>query len=111
MGTIELKSREHGVQARGTIENDGSFSLTTYEEGDGAVAGEHDAVVVQFIMTEDVSGHSPSTIGVVDRRFASYSTSDLVVEIKSDGPNDVLVEVEGIRKEQPEDHKHKSSGR
>ncbi len=39
VGTVELKSREHGVQARGHIETDGTFTLTTFAEGDGAVAG------------------------------------------------------------------------
>ncbi len=106
IGTVELKSREHGVQARGQIQPDGSFTLTTYQEGDGAVAGIHDCVVVQFVMAEGVAGHRPSTIGVVDRRFASYSTSGLTVEISPNESNEVLVEVEGMIKKQPNDHTH-----
>ncbi len=41
-GTVELKSREHPIQARGTIDPDGHFELTTYRSGDGAIAGTHD---------------------------------------------------------------------
>ena len=95
VGTVELKSREHGVQARGQILSDGSFTVTTYQAGAGAVAEIHDCVVVQFVMTEEIQGHRPSVIGAVDRRFANYSTSGLSVEIYPNQSNDVLVEVEG----------------
>ena len=106
VGTVELKSREHKVQARGQIQSDGSFTLTTYKDGDGAVAGMHDCVVVQFVMAEGISGHKPSTIGVVDRRYASYSTSGLSAEISTDHSNELILKVDGIQKTQPEDHSH-----
>lgn len=106
VGTIELKSREHGVQARGPIQPDGSFVLTTYQDGDGAVAGMHDCVLVQFVMTEDIEGHRSSTIGVVDPRYASYATSDLTIEVSATEPNQPIVTVEGLRKKQPENHSH-----
>ena len=77
--TIELKSRQHDIHARGKLNLDGTFTLTTYEEGDGAVEGKHDCVIVQFVMTEGVQGHRPSTIGVIDRRYNSYTTSGLVL--------------------------------
>lgn len=107
VGTVELKSREHGVQARGAIESDGSFTLTTYEDGDGAVAGMHDCVVVQFVITEGVENYRASTIGVVNPKYGSYASSGLSVEIKPESPNEVVIEVEGVLKKQPEDHKHK----
>ena len=106
VGTVELKSREHKVQARGQIQSDGSFTLTTYKDGDGAVAGMHDCVVVQFVMAEGISGHKPSTVGVVDRRYASYSTSGLTVEVSPLRKNELILEVQGILRSQPEDHKH-----
>ncbi len=62
VGTVELKSREHGVQARGDIQPDGTFELSTYSKGDGAVAGTHDCVVVQFVMTEELAGFKPSAV-------------------------------------------------
>ena len=107
VGTVELKSRVHGVHARGSIGADGSFVLSTYDEGDGAVEGAHDCVVVQFVMTEDIAGHKPSTIGVIDRRYASYATSGLQVDISPDKNNEVLIKVDGYRKEQPAEHSHK----
>ncbi len=106
VGTVELKSREHNVQARGQIQKDGSFTLTTYKDGDGAIAGTHDCVIVQFVMAEGISRHKPSRVGVVDRRFASYSTSGLTAEISPDKKNELILEVDGLLKSQPEDHKH-----
>ncbi len=107
VGTVELKSLEHGIQARGTLDRDGNFKLTTYSDGDGAVAGLHDCVVVQFVMTEGLTAHRPSTIGVIDRRYSSYANSGLRVEIKPVGVNNVTIEVEGLRKQQPQgDHDH-----
>ncbi len=106
VGTVELKSREHEIQARGEIDADGKFTLTTYVKGDGAVAGFHDCVIVQFVMTEDLAGHKPSLIGVIDRRYASYATSGLSVEVSPEGKNQIVLEVEGLRKTQPEDHAH-----
>ena len=98
VGTVELKSREHGVQARGTIDEDGNFLLTTYTDGDGAVAGVHDCVVVQFVMAEEMKDFKPSVLGVVHPRYASYSTSGLTVDIKADSSNDLKLEVEGVKK-------------
>jgi hypothetical protein len=103
VGTVELKSREHGVQARGQIQQDGSFVLTTYRDGDGAVAGLHDCVVVQMVMVEGVSGHNPSKFGVVHPRFAAYSTSKLQVEVLAGQPNELRIEVEGVIKTKPGD--------
>ena len=107
VGTVELKSVEHGLQARGEIGPDGDFTLTTFDDGDGAVAGKHKCVIVQFVMTEDVASHRPSMIGVIDRKYASYTTSDLLVTIDPNlETNEILLEVDGYRKTQPENHKH-----
>jgi hypothetical protein len=107
VGTIELKSREHDIHARGILERDGTFHLTTYETGDGAIEGKHDCVLVQFVMTEGLKGHRPSTIGVVDRRYSSYASSGLTVDITPSKQNEVTIEVEGVRSSQPEgNHSH-----
>ncbi len=109
VGIVELKSKDFPIQARGSIEKDGSFTLTTYQPGDGAVAGKHACVVVQFVVTEGMTAHRPSTIGVVAPKFASYSTSGLLVDITTDGSNQIELRVDGIQKQQPkegEDHAH-----
>lgn len=114
-GSIELKSLQHGVQARGDIASDGSFQLTTYEKNDGAVEGVHQCVVVQLVMVEELANFKPSTEGVVDPRFGSYSTSDLECRISNSDDNRIKLTVEPIRlgaasmeksSDQPHDHVH-----
>jgi len=95
VGTIETKSVEHGIQSTGQIERDGSFTLTTYKPNDGAVAGKHQCVVVQFIQLEEIPNYRPSTLGVVHRKHSMYSTSQLNFTIEPNGPNDVKLVVQG----------------
>lgn len=107
VGTIELKSLDHAVQARGEIQEDGSFTLSTFADGDGAVAGKHACVVVQFVMLEEAEGYRPSKMGVIDRRYSSYGTSGLSIEVLPQSSNKVVIEVAGVLKKQPEgEHKH-----
>ncbi|MFO0905035.1 MAG: hypothetical protein U0939_18665 [Pirellulales bacterium] len=96
-GSIELRSRTHSLQASGEIDSEGRFELTTFEPGDGAVAGEHEAVVVQFVMAENLRGGGGSTLGVVHPRFAAYSTSPLRVHVKEQGENRPELQVDGIQ--------------
>ena len=97
-GTVELKSREHSIQARGTIGPDGGFVLTTYREGDGAIAGEHDCVVVQMVMVEDLKERNHGVYGVVHPRFAAYHTSGLTCTIEPKAGNEITLTVEGVGK-------------
>ena len=46
-GRIEVRSLEHPLVARGSVDRDGKFTLTTYEPNDGAVAGKHEVLIVQ----------------------------------------------------------------
>lgn len=93
VGTVELKSREHNIHARGEIGIDGRFSLSTYESGDGAVAGQHDCVVVQMVMVEQISGFRHSTDGVVHPRFGSYRASELLVDVAEKPTNELTITV------------------
>jgi len=96
VGTVELKSREHNIHARGEISTDGRFVLTTYKPGDGAVAGTHDCVVVQMVMVEEIANFQPSTEGVVHPRFGSYRTSELMVEVAEKRTNELKIIVDGL---------------
>ncbi|MFY8200308.1 MAG: hypothetical protein ACOVLE_06540 [Pirellula staleyi] len=95
VGTIECKSQEHGVQATAEIGLDGTFSLTTYKQGDGAVAGSHKCVVVQFVQIDNLANYKPSTIGVVNNKYNSYSTSGLSFRIEPQ-KNELLIQVDGV---------------
>lgn len=106
MGLVECQSIEHSLNARGNIQSDGSFTLTTFEAEDGAVAGKHKCVVIQMVIGENISGHAPSTVGVVDPMYASYATSGLRLEVKPDTTNEVVLQVRGVSRQPPEGAGH-----
>ncbi len=81
-GEIEFQCEAHPVNARGKISRDGTFSLTTYKNGDGAIAGQHKVVITQML--------APTPVGVevihdhgsmVSKRYYSFKTSDLIATV------------------------------
>ena len=85
---------EHRVGARGLIEDDGSFELSTFEQGDGAVEGDHQALVSPppFQGDRDEVRFPPE---VIHRKYTSFSTSGLRYTVKTDaGENDFDIVVE-----------------
>ena len=84
------------VNARGIIQSDGSFRLTTYAEGDGALAGKHRAIVVgprPIASQYDDESNQPPPKPPVDRRFESYTTSGLEFTV-TEGKNEFLIKIE-----------------
>jgi hypothetical protein len=98
LGTIECLSETHGIQATGTIHRDGTFRLKTYRDEDGAVEGLHKCVIVQFIQADGIPNHKPSTLGVINKRHASYATSGLSIRVDPDTSKnqDIVLQVEGV---------------
>lgn len=109
VGNVEFQSIEHKINARGEIQRDGTFQLTTFNDNDGAVAGEHKCVVIQTVMVEHIPGHRGSVIGVVNPKHASYATSGLSFTVAEDAANEVTLVVDGVIKKQPPEgteHQH-----
>ena len=81
------------VNARSKIADDGSFRLSTYESGDGAVAGEHRFLVRAERTTDEdmMTGRVPRP--VIDRRFESFATSGLQFTVQEQD-NDFTIEVQ-----------------
>lgn len=105
MGTVETKSRSLGLNARGKIESDGTFQLTTFEPNDGAVAGVHDCVVVQLVIGEELN-KTGSAYGVVDPKHNSYKSSGLTIEVKPDSGNQVVLRVDAYRGKELSEKQH-----
>ena len=80
-GSVEFESKDHELTASGRIEPDGSFSLGTYALGDGAVAGNHRVIVVQFIVNDGTINHTMDHGTPVPARYAAYETSGLSVTV------------------------------
>ena len=96
-GVIELKSLEHDLNARGNIARDGSFTLGTYTDNDGAVAGKHQAIVMQFLASDSGPEIQHEHGDPVDPRFADYTTSALEFEIQPTSVNRLEVQVDRMR--------------
>ena len=93
-GVIEFRSIDHGLNARGEIQRDGSFQLGTYGGNDGAVAGRHQAIVVQFLAIDSHPDVQHDHGDPVDRKFADYEASRLEFEISADSENALRIVVE-----------------
>ncbi|HMO15311.1 MAG TPA: hypothetical protein PKD64_10470 [Pirellulaceae bacterium] len=92
-GTIELLSDEHKINARGTINREGKFRLTTYHPNDGAVAGKHRCVIAQHVVEMYGIKVNHDHGDLVASKYADYSTTDLVVVIEAK-PNEIKLVVD-----------------
>lgn len=91
-GWIICESAGHGLAARGVIDNDGTFRLGTYEQSDGAAAGQQRVAITPA----GVAGHDPDQGLVppaIDQRFTHMDTSGLEFEVSADEKNHVRLEV------------------
>lgn len=71
--------------ATGDIKPDGSYELTTYSSGDGAVLGKHTLMV---IAVEDHSGRLPEERSatpalIIPKKYTSFPTSGLSIDVKA----------------------------
>lgn len=70
-GTIRFEPEDGGREASGNIEPDGSFTLSTFQADDGAVAGSHKVAV------EPPSGQTKS----IPAKYRSAGSSGIVMEV------------------------------
>jgi hypothetical protein len=91
-GTIMFQPvKEEGRPASGVIQ-DGKFTLTTYNEGDGAVAGKHKVAVV--VANEVKTKDGDTTLKyIVPQKYASPETSGVEVDVPDNGSQDLKVEI------------------
>lgn len=103
-------STQKGKTAGGTIKEDGTFVMSTYEEGDGSISGEFRVVVYQSTMqepetvpdsdgTETGKNFEPVTsepIAIVDKKdqipplYSDPVKSPVTIKIEPEGQNDSL---------------------
>ena len=73
------------------------FYLSTFTDGDGAVPGTHDAVVVQLIVTEDLPLHQHDHGPTVDPKYAHYDRAGLHYIVSSDSENQISIQVDPVK--------------
>ncbi len=97
-GDIEFYSHKHKVNARGNIDRDGYFTVSTYEEGDGAVEGLHQIVIMQQVgnyllaNTDQQIKHDHGSL--IKPSYFDYRTSGLSCEIVPGEKNPVTLIIE-----------------
>ena len=97
-GTITFIPAD-GPTATGEIQPDGSYTLTTYKSGDGAVEGTYTVVIVAMA---DQSGRLPEERNplpppIVPDKYTSIATSDLRADVKP-GENTINFNLEKDKK-------------
>lgn len=88
--TVTLESVEQNVSATGVVQPDGTFEVSTFEQGDGAVPGEHRVAVTPPI--QEVDGPPPKPL--IHSRYATLDTSGLEITVDKRGA-EVVLTVEG----------------
>jgi hypothetical protein len=85
-GSISFRAidRRPPISARGMIQPDGSFTLSTFSDRDGAVAGRHQIVVSTLPSREPREGFESPIYPRIDEKFSRFETSGLEVTVSSD---------------------------
>lgn len=88
-----------GPAATGEIGRAGSYRLTTFKSGDGAILGTHKVVIIAMEDMGDraVEAWSPLPPPLVPLKYTSLGTTDLQVEVK-DEENVIDLDLKGDRK-------------
>lgn len=98
---------QQGTAAGGAIDKDGKFMMSTYEPGDGSMAGNFRVVIMQSTVDEvetvgdtDVEGAEDTSAEFtvpeekrIPFEYADPSNSPLEVEVDADGENDLTLEL------------------
>ncbi len=85
---LDSESDSQRTVARGKINPDGSFSLSTFEPGDGALPGKYKVIVQQMVIAEGFKkGHQHGPR--VPSRYAEYGNSGLTAEVKPEPKNTI----------------------
>ena len=91
MVVFESKGEGKAVTARGEIQSDGRYQLSTHRPGDGVPPGKYQVLVAPKTDPNAVDrGARPLPF---DPRFADFRTSKLEFEVTDSGPNDFPIQV------------------
>lgn len=99
-GTISFQPQA-GPPAMGKIQPDGSFTLSTYGNGDGAIVGPH-KVLISATATDagatpaaDSNTEMRAAQSVIPTKYSSFSTSGLTADVAVGEANEFVFELTG----------------
>lgn len=96
-GVVLFVPLSPGPTATGEIHTDGTYSLTTFRNGDGAVLGTHKVVVdaKEDFPPGPISPRSPTPFAVVPDKYLSHATTDLTADVQH-GENSLDFNLTGV---------------
>jgi len=75
---------ESGPRASGDTDNDGRYSLMTYNSGDGAIPGDFRVGITKFVLDPTTKDEPvPSMMNMVPDKYSNPATSGLSVKVES----------------------------
>jgi hypothetical protein len=80
MVVFESQDEQNRIVARGEVQADGSYELSTYKPGDGALAGKYRVLVAP--KSDPNAVDKPATPPPFDPRYMDFKTSGLEIEVK-----------------------------
>jgi hypothetical protein len=85
-----------GIPSRGNIQPDGTFELTTYKLNDGATIGKNKVRVVSTtaVSQDATQGELATGNSVVPAKYNDFSTTPLEVEVKAEGEENGVLNLE-----------------
>jgi hypothetical protein len=95
-GVVEFRPEAGGPAARGKIEADGRFTLTTGARS-GAVAGAHKVTIVQMVLADGAARHVAAGHGKaasIHPKYASADKSGLTRTVEPTAANEFVIEVD-----------------
>ena len=92
-GVVEFRSTDGEYRGASKISNEGAFALETLDGQSGVPAGQYDVIVVQLVITEDLSLADHNHGKPVPRKYADYFTSGLKVDVTPENASNLVVRV------------------
>lgn len=90
-GSVMFQAVSGGQPATGTIQQDGTFSLSTFSSDDGAIVGQHRVRVVCYSSQDpsrpEASGPAGDSLGqlLIPEKYTSLGASGLTADVPADG--------------------------
>ncbi|MFG0290663.1 MAG: carboxypeptidase-like regulatory domain-containing protein [Rhodopirellula sp. JB044] len=100
---VTFRPVEGNYAAFGRTEANGEFYLTTFDDGDGAVAGEYNVTVTKLDIELQENPDNPQVLppiyhseqSMIPATYGIVDESGLTATISSDGNDDLLIELVG----------------
>lgn len=97
-GVVQFQSAS-GQPARGEIQSDGTFSLSTFRQGDGAVVGSHRVRVACYESqrpgTKPTGGEQALGKSLIPLNYTLFDQSGLTAEVQAGENEPLVIELKG----------------